>query len=135
MEQSLTEGLLFGVMGTALTLFIYYDNRKFNLSIGAKFGYSIFLLFFVWTIIRNLLLLYSYDLAQGTTTGTYNPIKQTSTRVRFEYYYNGKLYHSSVKNKKGIIVKGGKYYIRVVSFFPSMSEIDLSLPVERENSK
>ena len=90
MEQSLTEGVLFGAMGTIFTIFIYYDNRKSISKVGTKVGYALVLFFFIRLLVRNLSLLYSYDLVPGTTLGTVNPIKQTSTRIEYEYYYKGK---------------------------------------------
>lgn len=135
MEQSLTEGALFGAMGIIFTLFIYYDNRKSISKVSTKIGYALVLYYFIWLIVRNLSLLYSYDLVPGTTLGTVNPIKQTSTRIEYEYYYKGKLRHSSILNKQGVIEKGGKYYVRVVNFFPYFNEIDFSLPITTEKLK
>jgi hypothetical protein len=45
MEQSLTEGALFGAMGTIFTLIIYYDNRKSISKVGTKIGYALVLFF------------------------------------------------------------------------------------------
>jgi hypothetical protein len=75
------------------------------------------------------MLLFFYILIPGTTLGTYNPIKQTSTKVKYEYSYNGKLYSSSEYMEENVIAKGGRYYVRVSKFVPSINEIDFSMPV------
>ena len=129
MDQSLTYRLLFGVMGSLITIFIYYDSRKSNLSVLAKFGFFIVVLFFLQLILRCVMLLFFYILIPGTTLGTYNPIKQTSTKVKYEYSYNGKLYSSSEYMEENVIAKGGRYYVRVSKFVPSINEIDFSMPV------
>jgi hypothetical protein len=65
------------------------------------------------------------------TLGAYHPIKQMTTKIRYEYYYNGKAYSSSADNEKGVIQKGGRYYVRVVKICPSINEIDFSMPVAK----
>ena len=98
-----------------------------------KIGIALVLLFFLQGTIRTISLLTFYELVVGTTNGISNPIKQTSTKVRYEFYYQGRHYESSEDYEEGVIVNGGKYYVRIAKNFPYINEKDFSMSVDHPN--
>jgi hypothetical protein len=133
MDQSLVNRIIFSFAVVLLILGIVYFKGASRFSGQAKTFIGIFLLIFLRILIRSILLLTCYDLVIGTTMGVYQPRKQTATRIAYEYYHNNKLYTSSVFYKKRAVIEHGKYYVRIIKFIPSSSEIDFSRPIKNKN--
>jgi hypothetical protein len=133
MDQSLVNRIIFSIVVILLILGIYYFKRGSKFSGQAKAFMGIFLLIFLRILIRSILLLTCYDLVIGTTKGIHQPRKKTATRIAYEYYHNNKLYTSSVFYKQRAITQNGKYYVRIIKFIPSSSEIDFSMPYKDKN--
>ena len=127
MDQELCRGLIIGITGCLICLLFAYGGRKSieKTGIGLALG---FLLFGYFTF-HSYNLLYFYDIAIGTTQGTYYAGK-SGYKISYSFSYKNKIYKSGASMDYGAKTENGYYYVRLSKQFPSINEIDFSSPVK-----
>ena len=127
MDQELNRGLIIGITGCLICLLFAYGGRKSieKTGIGLALG---FLLFGYFTF-HSYNLLYFYDIAIGTTQGTYYAGK-SGYKIAYSFSYKNKIYKSGASMDNGAKTENGYYYVRLSKQFPSINEIDFSSPVK-----
>lgn len=127
MDHELYRGLIIGLTGCLICfLFAYFGKKSIDKTGGAlALG---FLLFGYFTF-HSFNLLYFYDIAIGTTHGTYRAGK-SGYNIAYSFLYKNKIYKSGASMNYGAKAENGYYYVRLSKQFPNLNEIDFSSPVK-----
>ncbi|MFN7117148.1 MAG: hypothetical protein ACK4TA_10145 [Saprospiraceae bacterium] len=134
MEKMLVNGLLVNlafIIFLSIVFFSFIQKKK-----GSKItriAIIIFILLIIWSSVKLLCLMYFYDEAIGITQRTYYSGRAPKKVVEYQYSYKGEIYYGTKtypRNLKNFKIEGGKYKVRVFSFYPAWDIIDFSEPVD-----